>query len=79
MTRKITVNVPDRYPPLSVWRECDAAARRAEELRADGRELHFELDEPSGRLSIELRELDGTCLRELTAADAVAIAGGAPA
>ena len=73
------MQVPDRYPPLSVWREVDAAGQRADELRAAGREVHFELDEQSGRLVIELRELDGGVLRELSPSDAVAIAGGAPA
>jgi hypothetical protein len=73
------VQVPDRYPPLSVWREVDAAGHRADELRAAGREVHFELDERTGRIVIQLRELDGGVLRDLSAADAVAIAGGAPA
>ena len=50
-----------------------------EALRAARREVHFELDEQSGRLVIELRELDGGVLRELSPSDAVAIAGGAPA
>jgi len=73
------VQVPDRYPPLSVWREVDAAGRRAEALREEGHEVHFEIDEATGRLRIQLREADGGVLRELTPADAVAIAGGAPA
>ena len=73
------MQVPDRYPPLSVWREVDAAGRHADQLRAEGREVHFELDERTGRLVIQLRELDGGVLRDLSPADAVAIAGGAPA
>jgi hypothetical protein len=75
----LAVQVPDRYPPLGVWREVDAAGRRADELREEGREVHFELDEQTGRLVIQLRELDGGVLRELAPSDAVAIAGGAPA
>ena len=73
------IEVPDRYPPLSVWKECDAAAGRARELRAEGRELHFELDEVSGRLAIELRALDGQLLRKLSVGEAMAIAAGEPA
>ena len=57
----------------------DAAARRVDQLEAEGRELDFRLDEPSGRLSIELRDLAGTVFREVSAAEAVAIAEGAPA
>ena len=73
------VQVPDRYPPMSVWHEVDAAGRHAEALREDGHEVHFEIDEASGRLVIQLREVGGGVLRELSPADAVAIAGGAPA
>ena len=64
------------YPPMSVWNECDAAAARAAELAAQGREVHFEL---AGRLGIELRGEDGEPLRRLSACDVLAIAGGAPA
>ena len=64
---------------MNVWQEVDAAARYADELRERGREVHFEVDPDDGRLVIQLRELDGGVLRELKAADAVAIAGGAPA
>jgi hypothetical protein len=76
--RARAVQVPDRYPPLSVWREVDSAGRRVDELRAEGREVHFEHDSETGRLVIQLRELDGGVLRDLSPADAIAIAGGAP-
>lgn len=64
---------------MSVWQECDAAANHVDALREGGREVHFEVDPTSGRLVIQLRELDGGVLRELKPADAAAIAGGAPA
>jgi hypothetical protein len=67
------------YPPPEVWHAVDAAARRAEELEAQGREIDFRLDDLTGRLSIELRDLAGTTFRELSGAEAVAIAEGAPA
>jgi hypothetical protein len=67
------------YPPPEVWAAVDAAARRVDELEADGRELDFRLDELTRSLSIELRDLAGTVFRELSAAEAVAIAEGAPA
>jgi hypothetical protein len=73
------VQVPDRYPPLKVWQEVDAAGRRADELIEEGREVHFDVDVNTGRLVIQLREIDGGVLRELKPADAVAIADGAPA
>lgn len=64
---------------MRVWQEVDAAARYVDALHECGREVHFEIDPDSGRLVIQLRELDGGVLRELRPADAVAIAGGAPA
>jgi hypothetical protein len=67
------------YPPPEVWLTVDAAAGRAEEIQAQGREIDFRVDALTGRLSIELRDLAGTTLRELSVADAVAIAEGAPA
>jgi hypothetical protein len=74
------VQVPDRYPPMSVWNEVDAAVRHADALRRDGHEVHFEIDASTGKLVIQLRETEGGgILRDLSAADAVAIAGGAPA
>ena len=72
------VPVPERYPPMSVWQEVDAAGRRADELREQGREVHFEVNPQSGQLVIQLRDLDGTVVRDLGVDDAVAIAAGAP-
>jgi hypothetical protein len=62
-----------------VWRAVDEAARRADRLEADGREVDFRIDDLTGCLAIELRDLAGTMLRELSIRDAVAIAEGAPA
>ena len=73
------VEIAGLYPPPEVWAAVDAAATRADQLEAEGRELDFRLDELTGRLSIELRDLAGTAFRELSPADAVAIAEGAPA
>ena len=73
------MEVAGLYPPPQVWTAVDAAAARADELEAEGREIDFRLDELTGRLSIELRDLVGTTFRELSATDAVAIAEGAPA
>jgi hypothetical protein len=62
-----------------VWRAVDEAARRADQLEADGRELDFRVDELTGCLAIELRDLAGTVLSELSIGDAMAIAEGGPA
>jgi hypothetical protein len=66
------------YPPPEVWRECDAAARAYETLKAQGRELHFGTDD-DGKLRIEVRDTDGRLLRQVPATEAIEIAGGKPA
>jgi hypothetical protein len=62
-----------------VWRAVDEAARQADRLEADGREVDFRTDELTGSLAIELRDLAGTVLRQLSIRDAVTIAEGAAA
>jgi hypothetical protein len=67
------------YPPPEVWREVDQAARAYEVLKSQGRELHFDTDDETGKLKIEVRSSDGEVLRTIPATEAIAIAGGAPA
>jgi hypothetical protein len=64
------------WPPESVWLEVDHAAGVWNDLHADGRELHFELDEESGRLAIEMRDLAGNVLSSVSPSEALAIASG---
>lgn len=75
---KFTPQRPPEWPPESVWREVDDAAKVWEELHAQGCEIHFEVDEQSGRLAIEMRDLDGGAVGTLSASEAVSIASGAP-
>jgi hypothetical protein len=53
-------------PPPDVRAEVELAAARAAELAEAGRELHFETDPTGGRVSVRLRELDGTVIETLT-------------
>ena len=69
---------PLEVPPAAALRDVDHAARVWALLRAEGRELHFGRDPGSGRLLIELRNLDGILLRSIAPAEAVEIASGAP-
>jgi uncharacterized FlaG/YvyC family protein len=48
-----------------VLAEVDAAWKRAGELAAANRELHFRQDEQTGRTIIEVRTLDGEVLRTI--------------
>jgi flagellar protein FlaG len=73
----VTVNTVPASPPVSVLEEMNAAARVAEELRAQARELHFEPTE-SGRVVIQVRDLEGNVLRTIPPSEALDIAAGAP-
>ena len=67
---------PPEWPPESVWREVDDAAGVWEDLHADGRELHFALDPQSGRLTIEMRDLEGNVITAVSPSEALSIAAG---
>ena len=55
----------------------DRAAERVDELHADNRELHFSTDEQSGRVIIEVRDLDGNVLKTIPPSKAMDILSGA--
>jgi hypothetical protein len=54
----------------------DEAALVWEGLHADGRELHFDLDPQSGRLTIEMRDLEGRVMTAVSPSEALSIAAG---
>ena len=55
----------------------DRAAERVDELRAQGRELHFSHDDASNRVVIEVRDLDGNVIKTIPPAKALDIMSGA--
>ena len=63
-------------PPPEVLAAVERAGRRAAELAAAGRELHFRSDPASGRVVIAVRDLDGAVLRHLAPSDALAVLSG---
>ncbi len=65
-------------PPPEVQAEVRAAARCANHLYEMGRRLSFELDSDSGRIRVEVRDLDGNVLRRIPLTEALEIAAGAP-
>jgi hypothetical protein len=65
-------------PPEDALREVDRAAARADELRRDQRELHFEMDEDSGRVVVQVRDLDGRVIRTIPPSEALGIMSGRP-
>ena len=63
-------------PPEELFDEIDSAARRADELEADGRELHFSYDNASKRVQIEVRDLKGNVLRTIPPSKALSVISG---
>jgi hypothetical protein len=65
-------------PPPDALREVDRAAARADELRKDKRELHFEVDEESGRVIVQIRDLEGRVIRTIPSSEALDVLSGRP-
>ena len=65
-------------PPPEVRREVQAAAGRAEQLRREQRELHFEIDEDAGRVVVQVRDLDGRVIRTIAPSEALEVMSGKP-
>ena len=64
-------------PPPEVQHEVDAAYKRALDLAAQNRELHFSRDEKSGRIIVEVRDLEGNVIRTIPKAEALEVMAGA--
>ncbi len=73
----VNVSTLPASPPPAVLEDMHAAARVAEELRAQKRELHFETTE-NGRVIVQVRDLDGNVIRTIPPARALEIASGSP-
>src|ERR671936_2341840 len=63
-------------PPQELYDQIDAAAQRVDELRNDGRELHFSYNEQSKRVEIQVRDLKGNVLRTIPPSKALSVASG---
>ena len=73
----VTIDSLPGSPPAEALREVEAAARRYDWLRENGRELRFTVDEETRRVRIEVRDLEGRLLREIPPSQALdAISGG---
>ena len=65
------------HPPDEVLDEIGAAADRVDELAAQNRELHFRKDKDTGRVIVEVRDLDGNVIRVIPPSSALEIMSGA--
>jgi uncharacterized FlaG/YvyC family protein len=63
-------------PPEELYDQIDAAASRVDELKAEGRELHFAFDDASKRVVVEVRDLKGNVLRTIPPSKALSVATG---
>jgi flagellar protein FlaG len=64
-------------PPPSVLEDMHTASRVADELRAQKRELHFEMT-GTGGVIVQVRDLDGNVIGTIPPAKALEVASGAP-
>ena len=64
-------------PPPDVVVEIHRAAARAQELHSANRELHFEKDPGSGRIVVQVRDLNGNVLRTIPPSKALDVMSGA--
>jgi hypothetical protein len=65
------------FPPPDVLDEVGRAADRAAELAAANRELHFTRDEDTGRVIVQVRDLDGNVIRTIPPSQALSVLSGA--
>lgn len=72
----VRVDALPATPPAEVRDEVDRAAARYDELQAQQRELHFASDPKSGRLVIEVRDLDGNVIRTIPPLKALGVISG---
>jgi uncharacterized FlaG/YvyC family protein len=63
-------------PPEELGAEIARASQRVDELKADGHQLHFDFDESSGRVVVQVQDLDGNVLRTIPPSKALQVASG---
>jgi len=63
-------------PPVDVLAEIDRASARAVELARNNRELHFHKDADSGRIIVQVRDLEGNVLRTIPPSSALDVMSG---
>ena len=75
-TDEVRLDTLPSTPPAELHAEIDRAAARVDELRAEGRELHFAFDKDAGRVQIQVRDLDGRVIRTIPPSKALSVATG---
>ena len=75
-TDSVELSLPAQ-PPAEVLDEIGLAANRADDLALLDRELHFRKDEESGRVIVEVRDLEGNVIRTIPPSHALNVMAGA--
>ena len=75
-TDGVTVDTIPATPPPEVHEAMAIANNVYENLKANGRGMHFRVDEATGRLIVEVHDLHGNLLFSVPPSKALAIAGG---
>ena len=73
----VALSIP-AAPPEELREEMAAAAARVDQLRSQGREIRFERDFESGRVTVEVRDLNGNVIRTIPPSTMLDILAGAP-
>ena len=76
VTEEVTADVTGASPPVDVLEQVGAAAAVVNQLHDSNRELHFSKDTASGRIIVEVRDLDGNVLKTIPPSKALAIMSG---
>ena len=63
-------------PPADVRAQVDRAAQIAQDMADRNRELHFMKDQETGRLIIQVRDLNGKVIRTIPPSHALAVMSG---
>jgi hypothetical protein len=74
----VSLNAIPSSPPQEVLDQMAGAAQVYEHLSSQGRELRFAHDHASGRIKIEVCDRGGNVLKQLSPAQALDLAAGAP-
>jgi hypothetical protein len=63
-------------PPPELLDDVAAARDRAAELAANNRELHFSTDQDTGRVIVQVRDLEGNVIRTIPPSHALEVMSG---
>ena len=72
----VAVDAIPATPPDDVLDAIGVAANAYQQLAASGRQLHFELDQSSGKVVVELHDGNGRVLSSISPSKALEVASG---